>query len=100
MNEDEMRLLEDTTEVQVVVTIDNPAFKREYVMHMPFAIDEAFESTLNDHVTNALSNYIIEYQEAKIQMIKEKEIEAERRAKEFSDQNGGITIEDLIKKVK
>ena len=97
MNEDEMRLLEDTTDVQVVVTIDNPVFKRDYMMTIPFTVDEKFEYTVNDHISKSLANYIIDYQDAKIQMAKEKEIEAELRAKEFSEQNGGITIEDLLK---
>lgn len=100
MNKDELKLLEDITSVQVVVTIDNPTFKREYVMHMPFKIDEKFEYTLNDHVTKALSNYIIEYQDAKIQMREEKRAEAERMAAEYSAKNGGIKLEDILKKDK
>ena len=100
MDKDELKLLEDITEVQVVVTFDNPAFKREYVMHMPFKIDENFEYTLNDHVSKALSDYIIGYQDAKIQMIKEKREEAELTAAQYSAKNGGIKIEDILNKDK
>lgn len=100
MDKDELKLLEDITNVQVVVTIDNPTFKREYVMHMPLSIDEKFEYTLNDHVTKALSNYIVEYQDAKVQIRQEKQDEAERNAIEYSAKNGGITLEDIVNKDK
>lgn len=100
MDEDELKLLEDITEVKVVVSIDNPTFKREYTMHMPLSIDEKFEYTLHDHVTKALSNYMVEYQDAKVQMRKEKLEEAERNAAKYSYKNGGIKIEDILNKDK
>lgn len=100
MDKDELKLLEDITEVQVVVTINNPTFKREYVMHMPFKIDENFEYTLNDHVSKSLSSYIIDYQDAKVQMRKEKLEEAERAAAQYSAKNGNIKIEDILNKDK